>query len=167
MSKKASIEERFFDKVNKTDSCWLWTGSLTSRGYGSIGVDGKNVSAHRLSYMLFNGDIPDGFVVCHSCDVPACVNPEHLWVGTASDNMKDMVAKNRHGITSKKRSHCKKGHSFEEFKPFVRMKTTGRQAGKEYRTCRECSRIYDIGRREKRLEYMRQYSLNKKRKKDK
>ena len=143
MSKKASMEERFFQKVNKTDSCWLWTGSLTSRGYGCFGVAGKTTAAHRYSYQIHTGEIPQGLIICHSCDVPSCVNPEHLWAGTYADNMKDMVSKDRHGESSRKKTHCRKGHSFEEFEPLVYIKKQGRQAGKEYRTCRECKRIND------------------------
>lgn len=164
MSKKASMEERFFQKVNKTNSCWLWTGALNSRGYGSMGVAGKAISAHRLSYTWFKGEIPEGMIVCHSCDVPSCVNPDHLWVGSYADNMNDMVNKNRQGLTSRKQDHCRKGHSFQEFEPYVRIKKKGRQAGKEYRTCSECSRINDANRMQQKLEYMRQYNLKNKEK---
>ena len=95
MSKNASYEERFFQKVDKTDTCWLWNGALTSSGYGSIGINGKRISAHRFSYETFIGEIPEGMFVCHSCDVKICVNPEHLWVGTQYENMSDMWKKGR------------------------------------------------------------------------
>ena len=138
MPKNASIIERFFQKVNKTDSCWLWTGAFTSRGYGSFGVNGKNISAHRYSYQIHTGQIPIGLVVCHTCDTPSCVNPEHLWIGTQSDNMKDMVSKDRHGASSRTQTHCRKGHDFDVygFKTYTKN-------GKIERYCKECKRISD------------------------
>jgi hypothetical protein len=162
MSKNMSYEERFFQKVNKTDSCWLWTGALNSKGYGSMGFEGKTTSTHRLSYLWFKGEIPEGMFVCHTCDVPSCVNPEHLFLDTNSGNMKDMFKKGRNGPQTKKQTHCKKGHSFEEFEPLVYVKKQGRQIGKEYRTCKECKRISDSKRRGKNLEYMREYNLKNK-----
>jgi hypothetical protein len=143
MPKNSSIKERFFQKVNKTNSCWLWTGALSSRGYGSFGVNGKTTAAHRYSYQMHIGEIPKGLVICHTCDTPSCVNPDHLWAGTQSENMKDMFNKNRHGASNRKKDSCKKGHSFEEFEPLVYIKRQGRQIGREYRICKECKRIND------------------------
>lgn len=95
MTKNMSYEERFFQKVNKTESCWLWTGALNSRGYGSFRFNGKSESAHRYSFRYFNGEIQPGMIICHKCDVPACVNPQHLWEGTHLDNNQDCIAKGR------------------------------------------------------------------------
>ena len=86
--------DRFWSKVEKSDSCWLWTGS-TSKKYGQITVDGKRIRAHRFSYTLQRGPIPSGLFVCHTCDVPHCVNPDHLFLGTNRDNLRDMTKKNR------------------------------------------------------------------------
>ena len=89
--------ERFWPRVQKTESCWLWTGAIQSAGYGRFVDDGKrHVLAHRFSYELHCGPIEDGMFVLHSCDVRRCVNPAHLRQGDASDNMADIMKRGRH-----------------------------------------------------------------------
>ena len=88
-------KKRFLSKIKKTRYCWLWEGTIRSKGYGSFKIRNKVYQAHRLSYNLFIGKIPDGLDICHKCDNPTCVNPKHLFVGTASDNMQDCANKGR------------------------------------------------------------------------
>lgn len=144
MPKNMPLIERFFQKVNKSGNykfpdCWIWTGAPTSNGYGSFKYyqDRSAIGAHVASHLFHIGEVPNGMRVCHRCDNPPCVNPEHLFLGSNSDNMKDMVAKNRHGNSSRKQTHCRKGHSFEEFGVYERKKKNG----KTFRTCKECGRI--------------------------
>lgn len=96
---KISESERFIRKVKKTDYCWLWTGYLKPNGYGQF-RGSKSMLAHRSSYFIFIGDIPENMNVLHMCDNPPCVNPAHLFLGTQKDNMRDMHSKNRNGVTS-------------------------------------------------------------------
>lgn len=74
--------------------CWLWLGAWDVDGYGKMGGYGS-ISGHRISYEMFNGPIPEGFMVCHTCDTPPCVNPQHLFAGTATDNARDRERKGR------------------------------------------------------------------------
>ena len=94
-----TTEERFMAKIIKTNTCWLWIGSRCKGGYGHFQVRKKPYIAHRLSYTLFKGPIPEGHEVCHKCDNPSCVNPEHLFTGTHSDNIQDSDRKGRREMT--------------------------------------------------------------------
>ena len=96
------MAERFWPKVQKTDTCWLWTGATMRGGYGELSAGGSPqygrghpLHAHRVSWELAYGPIPDGLWVLHICDTPACVRPDHLFLGTHADNMADMSHKGR------------------------------------------------------------------------
>lgn len=92
---------KFWERVEKTESCWLWTKARTKKGYGLLSVEGKLISAHRLSWMLAHGKLPKTKMVLHRCDVRHCVRPDHLFVGTAKENTDDMMCKGRQRSRSK------------------------------------------------------------------
>ena len=85
--------ERFMAKVRKTNSCWIWIGANTGNGYGHLRYKGKDWKAHRFSYKLAYGFIPNNKLVCHHCDVKPCIRPSHLFIGTHADNRQDAVNK--------------------------------------------------------------------------
>lgn len=91
--------ERFWSKVDKRgeDECWEWKDFRDRGGYGKFWLNGKSVISSRVAWVIANGSIEDGLVVCHKCDNPSCCNPDHLFVGTNLDNVADRVAKGRCG----------------------------------------------------------------------
>lgn len=121
--------------------CLLWEGAVARYGYGHVkvgGRKGRNVLVHRMVWEEANGPIPDGLHVLHRCDVPACCNVDHLFLGTHADNMQDMwnkgrVRSNREGFLRNK-THCKQGH------PYTKENTGLSALG--HRFCRVCKNLY-------------------------
>lgn len=97
------LSDRFWAKVNRTDSCWLWTASKSPRGYGQIRIGGRLVAAHRYSWELVNGPIPPGLLADHLCHVRNCVNPSHLRLVTPKQNQENKISTN-HGVHFFKRT---------------------------------------------------------------
>ncbi len=131
-----TLERRFWAKVEKTETCWLWTGRLDKLGYGDIRAHGRRQRAHRVSWQFAHGAIPDGMFVCHRCDTPPCVNPAHLFVGSAADNNRDMAAKGRNH--NQRKTHCEVGH------PLTRDNLVPRRDAR--RECLTCKRERGVGR---------------------
>lgn len=92
---QSNLITRFWTKVDKNGDCWVWTGCTDKDGYGEARIKGLGARAHRIAYALTHGPIPTGLCVCHTCDNPRCVRPDHLWLGTVSDNNRDRQQKGR------------------------------------------------------------------------
>ena len=90
-----TLRERFWHYVQKTSGCWYWVGYKDPQGYGRLHIDGRPELAHRLSWKIHDGDIPQNKHILHECDNPACVNPDHLYIGNQLSNMQDMWRRGR------------------------------------------------------------------------
>ena len=149
--KRRPIEDRFWDHVvpEPNSGCWLWDGYTDTEGYGRIGLGGRHAGmtgAHRVSLKITGCHVPDDKFVLHRCDVPCCVNPEHLFLGNQADNIADMMQKGRgkHGSHKLKgrprpgvifnaiKTHCKHGHPLSGDNLSIRLNG--------YRNCRACWR---------------------------
>lgn len=118
--------DRFWSKVEKTETCWLWTGGRQSSGYGSLTFDGAHKLAHRVAYELSVGPIPEGLHVDHLCRTRDCVNPAHLEAVSPRENQ-------RRGIKGALTTHCPSGHAYDEANTRI-------YRGMRY--CRECARMH-------------------------
>lgn len=132
--------ERFWPKVIYTYSCWLWTGAKNRDGYGSFGYGGraKTMLAHRFMYQEFVGEVPEGMCVLHRCDEPACVNPDHLWLGTQADNVADCAAKGRRNQSRDKKLDAAKRAEIRQMYAtgLYTLAELGRRFGVTYQTIR-------------------------------
>ena len=140
-----TTKKRFWSKVRIVGSgCWHWTGARTSSGYGNFWLQGKYASAHRMSWLLNQGNIPNGLCVLHSCDNRRCVNPDHLWLGSKRDNSLDASQKGR--LHQVPRSHMRRGEkhgiakltdteALEIFCRYAKRDTTMKTLASEYSVC--------------------------------
>lgn len=140
-------EDRFWRYVKKVDNgCWEWLGCLSKNGYGVFSVphipgENKHSYAHRFSWELHFGSIPEGKVICHKCDNPSCLNPEHLFIGTQKDNLADMVKKNR-GAHGERNGNTKLKE--EEVIRIFKWEGVKKRIAEEYGISYQC--VYDIKR---------------------
>lgn len=131
--KRRPIEERFWEKVEKTDGCWLWLGYSDKLGYGRLGSeDGPPIRAHRFSYELNVGPIPEGMVLDHLCSTSSCVRPDHLEPVSQGENIRRVY---------RDQTHCKRGHEFTEENTYISDKGNG------IRRCRRCHADLEAKRR--------------------
>jgi hypothetical protein len=110
-----NTSDTFWTSTRPDGTCLVTTGGVAIKGgYRRIGWGGRKVLAHRIAWELAYGPVPDGMCVLHHCDVPRCVRPDHLWIGTQLDNMADMKAKGRGRSGESAKTHCPQGHPYDE-----------------------------------------------------
>jgi hypothetical protein len=128
--------ERFEAKVERIPlaGCWLWTGAASKLGYGTVSVDGRKYNAHRFAWEAYRGAIPPGQCVLHRCDVPSCVNPDHLFLGSMKDNTRDMMKKGRDRFTGERNPSAKLTDADVEY---IRQ---------HHESCVQAARKFGVGR---------------------
>ena len=136
------LENRFWAKVQKSSGCWLWTGTTNGKQRAMFTMDGKPRIAARVVLALCGVDVPKDRLVCHHCDNPMCVKPEHLFIGTTKDNALDAVSKGR--LFNQKKTHCKHGH------PFTPENTIIQAHRPHKRFCRTCQKLHNVIYRQRR-----------------
>lgn len=143
------LQHRFLKKIDKNGLsildtlCWKWLGAKCSSGYGSFKVLGRMHGAHRFSWQFYKGSIPLGEYVLHRCDNRECVNPEHLFLGNHSENMKDMQQKGRHVSVNALKTFCKFGHKYTKENTIIK-------GASGTRACRIC-----VNKRQRAASYKR------------
>ena len=158
---RRTIEERFWEKVNKTDDCWEWTAHKLFNGYGRFSVHGKPDYSHRIAWQLASGKYPTGKQVLHTCDNPGCVKIDHLFLGTLRENMADRGAKNRQMNSQK--FECRHGFKFS-------YTATNKRTAKDCVTCQKQRQYKAAGntahQKEKSYEYSKRYRDKQKKKRN-
>jgi len=143
-----NVAEKFWSKVKRSDDCWEWQGGKSPLGYGRVRHEGKDWFAHRVAYYLIYGVHPGNLSVCHKCDNPPCVRPDHLFLGTRHDNMMDSARKGRNAMQRypeknplilkiASQTHCKRGHPLSGDNLYQGRRTNPR------RECLACKRMRD------------------------
>ena len=136
---KQSEAERFYSKVEKGETCWIWKGAKHPQGYGVFRSQGRLILAHRFSYMLAKGPLLPRKEIDHLCQNPSCVNPGHLELVTRHENIIRGVGPAVTAARQRSKTHCPKGHRYDL------INTQFRKDGR--RRCRECRRLEDVKRR--------------------
>ena len=149
LRRRRPVEDRFWEKVEPTGFCWLWTATTCQAGYGRFWLDGRLEGAHRVAYELMVGPIPDGLHIDHLCRIPACVNPDHLEPVEPAENTRrgyvGLIPGKIRGDQQRAKTHCPHGHPFAGDNLYV--------SPRGHRTCKTCRRAIDrarSGRRRKR-----------------
>lgn len=140
----ASVEERFWSKVNKTEECWLWTASTNRKGYGTFRYEGSSKLAHGIAYLWEVGEVPEGLQLEHLCRVRNCVRVAHLEAVTPGENSRRGEAWKIHGM----KTHCPLGHEYSEentyrYRGGRHCKTCNRQRAAEYKSRKRDGRTDD------------------------
>lgn len=142
-----SYDRLFMDRcmskvVVDQNGCWIWTAGKDQKGYGQTAYRKRHTRAHRAFYIAKLGPVPVGLHVCHKCDVPACINPDHMFLGTPRDNLRDMATKGRH--KEQQKTHCPQGHEYTPENTFRKKSATTFE-----RSCRTCKDTHDKAKHER------------------